>query len=1406
MAQEAIKSPRRWVWRAFWALAGLIGFVLLAAGVGVVMLKGQYGAALVRDFADGRQIAGYGRLDVGQVRGDVLDRFRIDTLSIRDDQGVWLEVEDIELAWRPWALTGRVLDVELAEIAAVRVLRRPERAAQSPRRSEGGFDLTRWRLRLEDANVETLFLAEGLAGPEASLSLSARLRQDAGAWTGALAAERLDAPGDRLNLDFSFAQTLEATYEFAAAPDGPLTALLRMPGSTLSGGGVLSGDLSSGDGQAQISIEDAQALQLEADWRAGRLVVTGRTDLAAIPAVERVAQRLSGPLRLRAEAPFSDDRVTALEVENAVLDVTSGGLDVELRPGTARTLDLTAQLGAGALSVLTGGRLSAGDARIEGRLDLSGDRSFDGRVEAETVTAPGDIAIAAFRGPVTLAGPLQQPTARWDLDVSRLRLAGSDALAALIGEEMDLRGEAVWRRDVRRVDFTQLGIAAAAGRAQATGALELGARRWALTMRSEALSPGALTELLTGAGPVMVDAEGGFDGALRAQAQASGFTPTGALAAQLSAPLSSSAVIERTAQGDLSVADITLQTPELELLGAASMQDDGWRMEGDAIWSGAAPVSALTLDGALSARFEAVTRPAGLEARVEARAPSLTIGPERLADPRLRAEVSGPFEALSGEARLTGQGGRGAVDLNARFARAGERVRLEALEGRAAGFTIEASAEAGPDALSLAALLRPEAGFGRLQIDGALEGGEVSAELVGAGLVFGDLSYIDAATLSVEGRVEQFDLSFSAEGAYGAAFEMAGNGQLAAGDDAQTFTTSLQGRYGSVAVGARTPIAVQLSPVLNVEADLNLGQGRGVIRYTDGAAPRLEMTLDQAPAALLSLRRAREPVEGVLSGAALLTRDDGVWTGEASLSGEGLRPARASEDRVLSGGVAAALDRERLNLSAQASGIDLSAQADVTIETGPVSAVGQLAPDALSIRGETSAEGRIGDFAAFHIDPAQRLSGLIDLQADISGVVSDPVVVGSASLSQARFSDARAGLDLQTLEAVLDMSRSGARLTRFSATDGQGGTLSGTGRLDIATPLAIEAELDFEAFRLIDRNDAEAVGTGDVSFVLQDGEGRVTGSAVIDRADLSPNGSGRAPVRQIDVIELNRPAGLDPAPERRSGPPITLDYQVRAPRRVFVRGPNYDTEWSFDLAITGTSADPVLQGEARLVRGRAALLGRNFDLERGQVILDGDPGEARLNVVAVNERPDLTARIEVEGVVSAPEINLSSQPALPEDEVASRILFGESAANLSGLQAAQLAGALASLSGGSGGSGFDPLGTLRQAAGLDLLGVRRNAAGETVVSGGRYLTDDVFLQLEGASVGAAPATRIDWTLTPRFTLTSSLDAQGRGGLALSWRVEYDQDLFSEVQLFRGFREQLGLRDPDSPGADAQDEP
>jgi hypothetical protein len=230
-------------------------------------------------------------------------------------------------------------------------------------------------------------------------------------------------------------------------------------------------------------------------------------------------------------------------------------------------------------------------------------------------------------------------------------------------------------------------------------------------------------------------------------------------------------------------------------------------------------------------------------------------------------------------------------------------------------------------------------------------------------------------------------------------------------------------------------------------------------------------------------------------------------------------------------------------------------------------------------------------------------------------------------------------------------------------------------------------------------------------------------------------------VVSIDVIEVNAPvrkgrARASTAPGA-AGPGVALNVDITAPRGVFVRGRGLDLELSLDATVRGNTAKPVLAGVARVVRGSYEFAGKRFEFDdRGTVRLATTPEDIRLDLTAVRDDPSLTARVRVTGTAAEPIIALSSTPQLPQDEILSQVLFGRSASQLSALEAAQLASALTSL---ATGGGFDVIGGLRSLAGLDRLSLGGGAGGPTI-AGGKYLTDDVYLEIIGGA-GKVPARR-----------------------------------------------------------------
>ncbi|WP_296170396.1 translocation/assembly module TamB domain-containing protein, partial [uncultured Brevundimonas sp.] len=109
-----------------------------------------------------------------------------------------------------------------------------------------------------------------------------------------------------------------------------------------------------------------------------------------------------------------------------------------------------------------------------------------------------------------------------------------------------------------------------------------------------------------------------------------------------------------------------------------------------------------------------------------------------------------------------------------------------------------------------------------------------------------------------------------------------------------------------------------------------------------------------------------------------------------------------------------------------------------------------------------------------------------------------------------------------------------------------------------------------------------------------------------------------------------------------------------------------------------------------------------------------------------------------------------------------------SASQLSGFEAAQLAAGVASL---AGGGGFDVIGNLRELAGLDRLSFGGEASGLTI-AGGRYLRDDLYLEVIGGGDNGA-AVNLEWQVRRNLTVSTKFGGEG-ASLSIRWRRQTRQ--------------------------------
>jgi translocation and assembly module TamB len=81
------------------------------------------------------------------------------------------------------------------------------------------------------------------------------------------------------------------------------------------------------------------------------------------------------------------------------------------------------------------------------------------------------------------------------------------------------------------------------------------------------------------------------------------------------------------------------------------------------------------------------------------------------------------------------------------------------------------------------------------------------------------------------------------------------------------------------------------------------------------------------------------------------------------------------------------------------------------------------------------------------------------------------------------------------------------------------------------------------------------------------------------------------------------------------------------------------------------------------------------------------------------------------------------------------------------------------------------VGNLRTFAGLDRLAFGGGDASGVTVAGGKYLTNDVYLELIGGGREGGVAT-VEWRVRRSLSLISRLAGQGGARLAVRWRKDY----------------------------------
>jgi translocation and assembly module TamB len=1334
-----------------YGLTGLATLVILLIALAWA-LTGALGRMLASELINGRNIAGYGEITIEDISGNMLSSFTLGRVEVQDAQGVWLVAEQVHVDWNGLSVLGSTITIASVDLQSLDIERRPERAPQDTAQTNSGSGPG---IQLEHLRITAIDLSEGVLGPQAAYTLDASLSgQTGGAFEARVALVRTDATGDQLTADISRSDegALSGDLSVTAPAGGPLAELLQLSKSGWTLQGEIGGDLNEGSGSYTLQVGSATASDGQLSWQNQTWQVIATADPTLWPMVPDQAGGFADGLRFEAAGRLDPIVLTGVEARSQALT-----LDARLDETQRWQADLS-------LSEDGAQRVSAFGLTLGGaQASVSGPAT--GPLRIDLALANINHAQAGI-GRAGLSAVAQRADDEWQVefngDLSGLT-AANPHLAALLGAEAGLSGLAAYGNG--QINLSNIQLNGPAWQLNGSAGWDSDRQRLDADARLDLQSLTALEAGFDGPISARITTQGERRGwervAVTVQSPGLGGPPT---IAPLLRDLSADLEIELD-EGLLTLPLVRVETSAATFSAQAHQSDTGdWQAEGDLLVDVSA-IEAGPIEGELAAAFELQTLDSQLNLRSQVQTGTAQLAGMSLTQPTLRLEAAMTADRIEGQWRFDSTAEDAQLQAVGGFMVEGETARLQMAEASWSGYSAVGELTRSGEQLS-ADLSAISQQAGRPWSADIAYTGSLTAPL--EGLVVGSAEAQNwlfnagdllEARLEFDGPLSGLPFTASARGHLQQVYTLTANGEFALQPDRISLQSDLTGRWFGRELNTRAPLNLVLDSN-GLTAGTRLRLGDADIRFDTRRDDRISMGFEirDAQANWLSDLAGLPPVVGQWDLDGDLSQTPAGWTGDITAQLEAIRSQAAPDNGQLDGQLRLSLaETARLSLSVTAGTLVGNAALE---KPEAITDLSQLLDPGW--RGDVTLDGQLETLARIYLPATERFSGIVDASARFE----DSAVSGEVRIVDGAFRSQTAGVQLSPFSLQASFAEDQLRIERAELGDGNNGRAEATGSIGFTDQgLVGNGEVRFTRFRALARPDLSATASGNAALELRGRTVLIRGEADIERLTLTPTAPSGSSITQIEVEEINRPERLNPA--YRSPIQLELDYAIRADDALFVSSQAFNSEWATQVQVTGPLNRLQLEGNAEILNGEANLFTRVFRIDTGVIRFSGPLERTRMDIAARHERPGLEVIARAEGLITQPRISFESVPDFPEDEVLSRLLFDQTTAALSPLQAAQLAAQL------SGQNWLAAINEAGRAIGVDRLDLREGENGELALRGGRQISEDVYLELETSTAAALGAARIEWSITPNIVVLSRLTGDTNGELAIRWRREYD---------------------------------
>ena len=1290
------------------------------------------------------------------------------------------------MSWSPAPLLKRHIDISSLLVDDISVTRRPDFNPDTP----NGKPIT---LSVPDITLERVALSEALMGMAAQFNVQGGAVMTSNENQTNLTVRRIDSEGDVLILNITQKPTgiISGQFDISGAANGALATLVKAPDdSSISGKGEINGTLDTGAGKLDLTIGSDLKSQSSLSWDKERISLESTSRVSQWPGLSHIITKLGNDISLSAQITRQGRNFETAIKTNTLTALATGVLPEDSYLPDRAKINVSSENPEILIAFPDG--FSLGRTQISGLATLKPSPEFDGTIISQNITSPWGEA-AKLSGPLSVR-KINTNSILANIDFEAKSVTLDRDLPLGLGTEIGLKTEGIINLSDETLKLKSAELLSGATSVRASGEIDLQQRTLNLS--------GNVNTTLQPAEPLPAA------------------FPPGALSADYTLQKTSSSGLAITTSGafspenDLPEPFDQLVGPRINFETEMSPLEDGIAIKTAIVTAQNMSIATsgsiteqinINLEGETRAPFsfediqvgEATSLTAKISGtrndpslRLQAEASEIIVSDQMLTGVKLKVDLTQFLQAPQGPVEISGETAYGFLLSSAAFI-SNERGTLAQDISISLG-ELQTSGQ----------ILRLNSGLleGELKLDLPDEGNRYARAILtlapqdnqtqglnfsakGRGLAYKTYA-IDSLDSEVSGTFSKLSGRLSMKG-------QKQNGLLSdpilldtpisfSKNNSAAYVAAIKpkGRFGQLTFDSAAPVTAGFNEgEISLEAPLMIRKHPMNISYQRSANgfESLKLRAQNMPISLLPLPELLEDTRGRWSTALDMSTEYGSPSGTLSFALSDWRGFGRDKEKGLNFELKGDLRNSsmRLELEGQSAiGFDLSGNLELPIKSQ--NTLVSLRPKMqASLLGELTANGPAQAILSLIADADTDIAGTLLSNLTISGTANAPRVQGEASGDGLAFELTQAGSQFRNGEFEAEFSNDSFSVPRIYFEDREGGTLQGSGGFklgEFGRPIG-EINLDAKKIKLMDRSDYEGTASGNIGFMSLADTASVTGALVLDEVEVKNFTAAAANVIVIDVEEINAPPRAKTFTQTQQNTvPIIIDLSVKAPRKIFIRSRGLDAELSIDTRLMGTVNDIDLKGQADIIRGSYKLAGKTIEIDTGSIVFDGPISQGDLNLTAKVETTNINAEIIISGTVEKPEIELSSTPARPEDEILSAILFSRSATELSALEAAQLAATLAQLSGSGGG--LDLLGGLRDTLGIAQLGVSFDEDGGAIVTGGRYLADNVYLQIfSGASSNQTGAV-IDWELRKDLSLRSQIQSDNDQSISLSYKKDF----------------------------------